>query len=208
MKQLLKGPGETHAKGPLPYFTPAHLIYAILAIGDSGPIGRKRLSAKLGVGEGTIRTILNRLKGLDAVRESRAGYTLTQKGKRFYGEIKSRITVPVEVSFPLPIEGKYKAAVVIRGAAELVKTGVEERDEAVRAGAKAALVLVREGDEIHMPRLSNLSREQPELAKAVVESLKPENGDVIIITTADNDGIAKYSSLAVALYLVKKREGL
>jgi len=205
IQQLLKTIKQEAIKGPLPSFTLPHIIYTILLIGSVGPIGRKRLASQLAIGEGAIRTILNKLKKLNIVKESRNGYQLSAKGTRIFKELTSKITIPMEIYFPTPLEGESKAAIIIHEAADKIKTGIEERDEAIRAGADAALILVMENGEILMPRLSNISREQQKLAEDIITTLKPTNKDVIIITAADNPQTAKYAALASALSLVKQR---
>ena len=208
MRQLLKNQtSAAQAKGPLPYFTPSHILYAVMKIGDLGPIGRKRLSSEMLLGEGTIRTILNRLKKLNLVKESRRGYLLTTRGRRLYNEIISKVTHPVDVDFETPLGSGHSVAVLIHTAAEKVRMGIEERDEAIRAGADGALVLVMQNGEIHMPKITNLSKERPKLASSIAENLKPVEGDVIIIASARDKITARYSALAAALLLLKKDGG-
>ena len=84
--------------------------------------------------------------------------------------------------------------------------GIEERDEAIRAGANATLVLAMENGEVHMPKVSNLSRESPQLAASIIKNLNPADGDVIIITSANSKMTARYSALAAALLLLRKDE--
>ncbi len=207
MKQLLKKQSlASQAKGPLPYFTSSHILYAVMKIGELGPIGRKRLSSEMQLGEGTTRTILNRLRKLNLVKESRKGYMLTLKGKRLYDEITSKITPPVDVKFEVPLQEEHKAAVLVHSAVGKVRMGIEERDEAIRAGANATLVLAMENGEVHMPKVSNLSRESPQLAASIIKNLNPADGDVIIITSANSKMTARYSALAAALLLLRKDE--
>ena len=50
------------AIGPLPRFAEVHVRMALELIAKHERIGRKQLAGELGVGEGSMRTILNQLK--------------------------------------------------------------------------------------------------------------------------------------------------
>ena len=167
-------------------------------------MGRKRLATYMGIGEGSVRTVLNYLKKNSLVKEDRSGCSLTDKGKKLSRKLAEKISEPVEISFTTPLSSKYCTGIIVRGAADRIKTGIEERDEAIRAGAKEALILTYERGSLMMPKLSNLSKEQPQLASRIISLFSPTDGDVIIITGADDPNIAKYATLAVAFLILKE----
>ncbi|MDW8084564.1 MAG: DUF4443 domain-containing protein [Candidatus Caldarchaeum sp.] len=186
-------------KGPLPAFTGVQLVYLILLVGSEPFIGRKKLTQLLGVGEGSVRTMLSRLVSLGYVVSTRSGITLTETGRKLYETLRNLVSPLMKVDFAMPWDAYHNYGVVLRGAAGKVSTGIEERDEAVRHGASAAMVLTCEPDGIHMPKVTNLSVERPEFAEQIKSFFKPVEGDVIIVAGAPTDHQAKYSALAAAL---------
>lgn len=189
-------------KGPLPAFTGVQLVYFIFLVGAEPRVGRKKLTRLLGVGEGSVRTMLSRLTELGYVTSTRSGVELTANGSKIYEALREYLSPPIKVDFPMPWDSIHNYGIVLKGLAERVSTGIEERDEAVRYGASAAMVLTCLQDGIHMPKITNLSIERPEFAQHITSFFKPEVGDVIIITGAETEHDAKYSALAAALKIL------
>ena len=86
LKPLIEDIVKPKAPGPSTTFTPAHVFFALEMMAEE-PIGRNNLARRLEIGEGTVRTIISRLKSRDLVVTSREGCSLTGKGlavwKRF-----------------------------------------------------------------------------------------------------------------------------
>jgi len=185
--------------GPLPSFTRTQLMDLIMIIGRSETIGRKRLSKLMGLGEGAVRTMLMRLKD-DGLIEvvGREGCRLTQKGKRIYRELEKTIKDLGELELELPWNYPSNYAIVVKDRAKLVRRGLEQRDEAIRAGARAAIILTYQDDRLMMPGITDLMEEHPSFASSIIEAIKPENGDVIIIVGADDPLSARHGALAAA----------
>lgn len=185
--------------GPLPSFTRTQFMDLIMIIGRSETIGRKRLSRLMGLGEGAIRTMLMRLRedGLIEV-VGKEGCKLTQKGRRVYKELEKLIKDIGELELELPWSHPSNYTIVMKNRASLVKRGLEQRDEAIRAGAKAAIILTYQDDKLMMPGVTDLMAEHPKFASSIIEAVKPENGDVIIIVGADDPLSARHGALAAA----------
>ncbi|MEM2874745.1 MAG: DUF4443 domain-containing protein [Candidatus Hadarchaeales archaeon] len=183
-------------RGPLPRFGDFHVSRALELISLNGRVSRGELSRRLGIGEGSIRTILKRLKERGLVRSTRAGHFLTEKGKRALG----RPEKTVEVSVPGLTVGKANVATVVRGAARFVHRGIEQRDEAIKVGAKGATVLVCIGGRLHFPdRFMEVGREAE---GELMEKLDVREGDAIIIGTADDLRLAEEGARAAARTLL------
>ncbi len=164
--------------GPLPRFAEVHVHRALELIAKHGKIGRKELTRELGVGEGSVRTILNQLKKQGLITSSRGGHALTAKGKRLLGK-------PLEfmqVDAGNLTVGDIDIATIVRGAAKKVKRGIEQRDEAIKAGAQGATVLVFKRGKLQFP--DGFARVEKGLAESLIETFTPREGDVIIIGTA------------------------
>lgn len=202
MEQLRKLFLAKEGKGPLPAFTGVQLVYLIMLVGAETFVGRKRLTQLLGIGEGSVRTMLSKLAEWGMIASTRSGVTLTEKGRRLYEALSSALSPLMKVGFEMPWTASENYGVVVKGKADMVASGLEERDEAVRNGAAAAMVLTSLPDGIHMPRISNLSVERPDFAEKVSSFFKPSAGDVIIIAGADEERKAKFSALAAALKLL------
>lgn len=188
-------------KGPSPAFTGIQLLYLIFLVGSEPFIGRKRLTQLLGLGEGSVRTMLQRLSRLGYAKSTRSGIVLTENGKQLHESLMNVVKTVKKVDFEMPWKAAVNYGVVLRGLADRVSTGVDERDEAVRHGALAAMILAKLSDGLYMPKITNLSVERPEFANTVEAFFQPDVGDVIIITGAETEHDARYSALAAAFKL-------
>ena len=168
------------APGRQPQFTGAHMVVALKAIGGRGP-GRKQLAGSLQLGEGVVRTLLKRLTDAGYVSSSRSGTALTEEGERLLSELGRAMPGKPVPGNDLTVAG-CNYMVLVRGGARMVRYGVEQRDAALLAGARGATTLVVVGGELHAPSLA--SRVDPELKRAIME-LEPDDGDAVVIGSAD-----------------------
>lgn len=186
-------------KGPLPRFAEVHVREALELIGKHGRVGRKDLADELRIGEGSVRTVLNQLKKRDLITSSRGGHSLTDKGRRALG--KSLELVKIDAS-DLTVGG-VDVATVVRGAADRVKKGIEQRDEAIKAGAAGATVLIFKNGKLQFPdRFIEVGKK---VSETIIKALKPQEGDVIVIGTADDVVSAEAGARAAARTLTTTR---
>lgn len=190
------------APGRFPAYYEAHILKALEIIGSCNGIGRHKLSKELGIGEGTTRTIIGRLKEEGIVETSRRGMTLTKVGIDILSEF-GRLIESTNLSEMSLTVGLHNYAVLVKGAANLIKWGIEQRDAALLAGAKGATTLLYDGERLYMPGL-NSDIDDPSI-DYLLEHLKPETGDVIIIGTADLLLNAEIGAKSAALKLLKER---
>ena len=185
--------------GPLPRFAEAKVSKALRLIAEKGPLGRKELAGLLGVGEGSMRTILNRLKGRGLITSSRAGHAVTVKGKR---RLRAEPFKCVRVDAGNLTVGDVDVALIVRGAAHKVKRGIEQRDEAIKAGADGATVLIFKSGELQFP--DRFLRVEMELGETLTKIFRPREGDVIVIGTARNPMKAEDGARAAARTLTAR----
>lgn len=170
------------AIGPLPRFAEVHVRRALELIAEHERIGRKQLAEELGVGEGSMRTILNQLKKRGLITSSRGGHALTTKGKRLLGKPLKFSQVHVgDLAM-----GRVNVATIVRGAAGRVRRGIEQRDEAIKVGADGATVLIFRGGKLRFPDGFLKVKKKP--AETLMKIFRPREGDVIIISGAQ-DGL-------------------
>jgi hypothetical protein len=185
--------------GPAPRFAPFHVWKALRAIGRQGPIGRQRLAGVLGLGEGSVRTIVSFLVGRGLVRADESGMNLTVKGAR---ELDAAGFSMATVNARGLVVGECDVAVLVRGKAGRVRDGLRQRDEAVKAGAAGATTLVFRGGCLLMPPETDLDTGYPQLARQVRAAFELREGDVIVIGSAGDLGAAEDGALAAAVDLL------
>ncbi len=174
-------------------------------IEEEGPIGRYALAEKLRLGEGTVKALLAELSARGLVEPHKGlGCTLTELGKaELQRLLKSWGVKELRLLDPPPLSmGRFEVAAVVKGASSRVKLGLEQRDEAIKVGAKGALTLIYINGRLVIPGVSKpLEEESPSLASFLQSSFKLEEGDAIIICSADDRWIAEEAALASSLTL-------
>jgi len=192
------------APGPAPSFNEAHVVKALEIISKSGTVGRIRLSKELGLGEGTTRTLLKHLKNEGVTQSSRSGIFFSEEGKKLFFDLRSKLSEGVEVpSSPLTV-GPFNIAVLVRDSAQAVRSGMEQRDIAIKSGASGATTLVFSGDKLSMPACEeNVSGNMPMLHDELVTKLNPNQNDVIIVGSGENRKQAEIGAKMAAIKLLK-----
>lgn len=156
-------------------FGAPHVFKAVRMLG--GPrrrhVGRAEFSRELRLGAGSVRTLVSRLRGSGAAESVRAGTRLTALGERLASALDLAVPegcglpgppalqLPPPPSAASPARGLGRAAapagwhaVLLRGGARDVGSGMEQRDYAVEYGADGALTLVCAGGRLVFPRAS------------------------------------------------------
>lgn len=188
--------------GPLPTFTSIQILSLILYLGEVGVAGRKKISRSLGIGEGAVRNILNRLRDAGLLETIRQGCRLSRGGLRLYRQLTRTLVELGSLDIKLPWEYPENYGLKVREKASMLRKGLEQRDAAIRAGAEAVIILTYVDGSLHMPSISNLSKEKPDFAAEVIDAVKPEEGDVIIITGGWRLVDARNGALAAAQTLL------
>ena len=194
------------APGPAPSFNEAHVVKALELIGKYESVGRIRLSKELGLGEGTTRTLLKHLKNEGITQSSRSGIVFSGEGEKLFSNLRSKLSEGVEVPrSPLTV-GSFNIAVLVRDSARAVKSGMEQRDVAIKSGASGATTLIFSSNKLSMPtREQDISVSMPSLHKQLVTKLKPKENDVIIVGSGENRKIAEIGAKMAAIKLLKNK---
>ena len=189
-----------------PVFKPHHAAVALILIGREQPLGRYDLCEKMSIGEGSVRTLLKRLSEADYIEASgKQGQTLTQRGTELFNRVSKDVPIGLSLKVrPLVMYG-YAYANLVKSAALKITDGIRQRDEAIIQGgydsAGATTLIQKEGnlvmppDEFHVL----LSYEQETLL--IIDSLRPEDGDAIVIGSADDPNLAREVSMAAVMTL-------
>lgn len=206
--EVIEKVGEKSAPGRTPAFTEAHILKALETLGAGEPVGRIKLSEVLGLGEGETRTLVKHLRNEDVIEVSRTGIVLSKLGKKLLSELRTRIREEVEVPESSLTVGPHNIAVLIKKAANSVRYGLEQRDAAIKAGALGATTLILGNNRLAMPGVSeDVFANIKSIHDMLIARLRPEEGDVIIIGSADSKRTAEFAAKTAALQLLESKRG-
>ena len=190
---------EAPQYGPMFRFTDASVYWALYVLSDGKRVGRKRLAEMIGVGEGSMRRILNTLKERNMVMIKQTGITITKAGLDFLEQTPIRV---IELNPGSLVIGECTQAVLVKGAAEKVGNGLKQRDAGIRAGSLGCTTLVINDGRVMLPPDWSIDDNNPDLAKAILAMKIVENGDAIIIGGAEDQNTAINAALTAAFELV------
>jgi hypothetical protein len=189
-------------------FDMVHVFKTLQLIKDKGHISREKLCKELELGEGTVRTLIRHLKMHDLVESSNAGTTMTKKGNSFFSDLASSMPSETHLSRCNITLGKYNHAILLKQMSFAVKSGIEQRDAAIKVGASGATTLLFKDNRFLIPRSNyNALKDEEQLARQLIENLHPNEKDVIIIGT-DNSSKkrAEFGAKNAALITVLSHE--
>lgn len=185
------------APGRTPDFTSAHLLYALTLLEDK-KIGRKQLAVELRLGEGTIRTMLGRLLDEKLIEISRPGISLSPTGIEFLGSLRSVLLWKPLSTTELTVD-TVNWVILVRGASEQVRFGIEQRDVALIHGATGATTIIFNEGLWIIPGIDE------NVDKYIIESLEnltPVENDVAIIGSSRDTFTAAIGAIAAAIDLL------
>lgn len=185
--------------GPAPRFSNFHPFKILNLLSKEKRIGRKKLAEKVGIGEGSIRTILKVLRRDKLVNITQNGISLSSKGEE---ELRAYPIKMVDIDANEMTIGSCDIAVHVKNAAHKIKDGLEQRDEAIKVGAKGATTIICKDKKLVIPRGLNIKTKYPKIEKSLHELFDLKDEDVIIIGTADSREKAEDGALAAAFALI------
>jgi hypothetical protein len=186
-------------RGAPPAFETHHVLAALYEVRDAGRIGRKELARRLLIGEGTCRGIVEVLRARKLISVSKGGIRLSRKGVYFIDSLPFAQAQVELISLGL---SDYAYAIAMRDHARFVRTGIEQRDDAVKAGAVGATSLICEKGRLHFPDHTPLARQFEEDEALLVMGFKPLEGDLIIIGYGRTEESARLGAFAAAVGVI------
>ncbi|MGB9684159.1 MAG: DUF4443 domain-containing protein [Candidatus Bathyarchaeales archaeon] len=202
VKQFLEKTAREKAPGPAPTFSVLHILRAMELVAEK-PIGRTKLAVELNVGQGAARTIINRLREAGLLSTSKMGCKLTTKGLRLWEEYKKVFQKKIDIGENELTHAKHNFAVLAKNCGHKIRSGIEQRDAAVKIGAKGAITIIFREGHLIIPSVSdNFARDFPVTAEKIVKLLQPEENDVVVISGADTLDLAEHGIAAATWTLL------
>jgi predicted transcriptional regulator len=202
LKKFMQQISAKKAPGPSTSFTIFHVFYALELLAE-GPLGRNRLAEKLSVGDGAVRTIISRLREANLIETSKEGCNLTPKGTEVWQQFQEIFPKRMEVARSEFNLNEYNYAFLVKNSGEKVQSGIDQRDAAIIAGARKALVIVYKDGHLRIESVSNnIEKEYPHAAKQILKDFAPQENDVIVIAGGDTALKAKRGAFAASWSLI------
>ena len=100
-------------------------------------------------------------------------------------------------------ESEFNFAFLVKNSGQKVRSGIDQRDAAIIAGARKALVIVFRDGHLRIESVSNsIEKDYPKAASQILKELTPEDNDAIIIAGADSALRAKRGAFAASWSLI------
>ncbi len=189
-----------------PVFKPYHAAVALVMIGREQPLGRYELCQNMSIGEGSVRTLLRRFTEAGLIMaDGKQGQRLTSRGQRLFKDILKDIPMGLFLDLGSLAIYPHTYANLVRGRAGLVRDGIRQRDEAIVQGGRehagATTLVMKNGLLLMPPDDHNVLLTSEREATLILESLRPQDGDVIVIGASDDRNLAREVAMAAALTL-------
>lgn len=188
-------------------FSTPHVLLALELLSKQKYTSRQTFCKELHIGEGAARTLVLHLKQSGFADSIRAGTFLTQKGirfaKKFFDVIPSQCIIePCNIA-----REKHNHAVLLKDYAMNIGNGMEQRDYAILYGAKGATTLAFDKNRFVFPKeTKDCLQDDPKTKKILLENLKPEENDLVIIGSSDEKFVAKISAINSVLWTLASHE--
>ena len=181
-------------------------LLMLLLLKLEGPVGRYRLKHMLGMTEheGVVKLMLADLRQTGHISSNKLGSKLTIKGENLLNQrLKNYSIVTIEDVNISPLEvGLVSVGIHLKGKTDTIKSGIEQRDATVRAGATGATILTYKDGVLGIPKVyPDISSKYPNLNDQIHRLFNLVNRDVLIITSATDRWRALEGALAAAKIL-------
>jgi hypothetical protein len=205
--KLLSKVAERHAPSRMLSFDLVHVFKTMQMMEKNKRISRSLMIQELGLGEGSVKTIVKHLKMSGLIENSNAGMWLTNKGKSNYAKLHALIPKEMDIPKCSMTLGKFGHAILLKNMAYNIRSGIEQRDAAIKTGAVGATTLVFKNGSLVLPSTGeDLMRNDQKIHSLIIEKMSPEENDVIIIGSSQSKKIAEMAAKSAALYTIEHNE--
>lgn len=155
------------------------------------------------MGEGAVKTLILHLKQEGLADSVRAGTFLTKKGSKFVNEFNEIMAAECFVGTSEFTKRKNNHAVLLRNFKGHIRSGIEQRDAAIVHGASGATTMIFHKNKFVFPgEESDCLKSDLRTRKVLFESLRPDEGDVIILVSANDPFTAEIAAKNSALFTI------
>jgi hypothetical protein len=189
-------------------FDIVHVFKTLQLIQERGHVSRDGLREELELGEGTVKTLLRHLKMQNLIESTNAGTTMTKNGNLFFSELSDSMPREIGLSKCAITLGKYNYAVLVKHMSSAIRSGIEQRDAAIKMGASGATTLLFKENKFLIPKIDyDALKDNHLLSEQLIENLHPQDGDVLIIGSDNRSKKkAEFAAKSAALVTIMSHE--
>lgn len=187
------------AFGPMFRFTDANVYYSLYLLADGKRLGRKKLAELVGVGEGSMRRILEKFRDWNFVSIKQTGISITKAGLVFLDQLPIRL---IDVDLGQSVMGDFSQGVIVYGVSSKIVNGMQQRDAGIKAGAEGCTTLVIRDGKLMIPPDWNMDEKTPELAYKIRKESGITEDDAIIVGSGNSKIVAIEAALNAAFELI------
>ena len=187
------------AFGPMFRFTDANVYYSLYLLADGKRLGRKKLAELVGVGEGSMRRILEKFRDWNFVSIKQTGISITKAGLNFLDQLPIRL---IEVNLGESVKGDFSQGVIVYGVSSKIVNGMQQRDAGIKAGAEGCTTIVIRDGKLMIPPDWNMDEQTPELAYKIRKESAITPDDAIIVGSGSSKIVAIEAALNAAFELI------
>jgi hypothetical protein len=182
-------------------FSIPHVFKALQLLSGERFVSRATFGKEIHLGEGAVKTLISHLKEVKMIESTKSGNFLTEKGRKFSNQIQKIILKECSIKKCSLIPGKNNYAIILKNYAFAIKSGLEQRDYAIMYGSSGCITILFQENRFVFPRESkDCFSDDEKTKKYLLENLEPEEGDVIIISSSDDQFVAEISAKNSALW--------
>ena len=182
-------------------FSAPHVLKSIFCLSNQKYTSRATFCKEIHLGDGAVKTLISHLKEYGIVSSIQSGTFLTKKGIKFATKFCNAIPSQGFLKKCDTTKGKYNYAILLKKKYVLkIGNGMQQRDYAIMYGASDSLTLIYNNEEFTFSGEEIVCfTEELETNDMLIEILKPENGDIVIITSSDDKFVTEISAINTAL---------
>ena len=187
------------AFGPMFRFTDANVYYSLYLLSDGKRMGRKKLAEMVGVGEGSMRRILEKVRDWNFVNIKQTGISITKAGQVFLEQLPLRL---IDINLGESVKGDFSQGVIVYGVSSKIVNGMQQRDAGIKAGAEGCTTIVIRDGKLLIPPDWNMDEQTPELAYKIRKESAITSDDAIIVGSGSSKIVAIEAALNAAFELI------
>ncbi|MFB5636422.1 MAG: DUF4443 domain-containing protein [Nitrosopumilus sp.] len=189
-------------------FSAPHVLKSIFCFANQKYVSRATFCKEIHLGEGAVKTLISHLKEYGIASSIKSGTFLTKKGIKFATEFYNALPSQGFLKKCNITNGKYNYAILLKkNYISKIGNGMQQRDYAILYGASDSLTLIFKNNEFIFPVDGRICfADERKTKNSLIDILKPENEDIVIITSSDDKFVAEISAINTALWTLRNEK--